>query len=157
MKPVQSEILIEAPPRRVFEVLLDVDRYPQWNPFTPWISVSSQEFEVGREFDLHCQMTPRQLLENEREVVLALDRHRLQLCMGTSRTRGRPGIRSFRWQRCFPADGGGTRFVNSERFEGPLAPLVYLLYGRKLARAFEVYGRALKRRAEGEGEGEGED
>ena len=37
---------------------------------------------------------------------------------------------------------------NSERFEGPLAPLVYLLYRRKLARAFAGYCRDLKARAE---------
>ena len=147
MRPVYSEIFIAAPPRRVFDLVLDVDRYPEWNRFTPWVSVATAEVEAGRELDLQCQMTPWLLLRNEREVVLELDREALAFCMGTSRTRGRPGIRSFRWQRCFAAPGG-TWFLNTERFEGPLAPLVYLLYGAKLGRAFEGYCRALKREAE---------
>lgn len=153
MRPVYSEIFIAAPPRLVFDLVLDVDRYPQWNRFTPWVSISTAEVAVGRELDLHCQMTPRQLLKNEREVVLELDREALALCMGTSRLRGRPGIRSFRWQRCFATPGQspgaeGTWFLNTERFEGPLAPLVYLLYGAKLERAFEGYCLALKHEAE---------
>lgn len=148
MRPVYSEIHIAAPPGRVFDLVLDVDRYPAWNRFTPWISVSSAEVAVGRELDLRCQLTPWLLLKNEHEVVLDLDREALAFCMGTSRTRGRPGIRSFRWQQCFAASGG-TWFINTERFEGPLAPLVYLLFGAALGRAFDGYCQALKREAEG--------
>ena len=147
MRPVYSEIFIAAPPARVFDVVLDVDRYPEWNPFTPWISIATAAVAVGQELDLHCQMTPFQRLENEREVVLELDRERWVFIMGTSRIRGRPGIRSYRTQRCFVTPGG-TWFVNMERFEGPLAPLVYLLYGGKLAAAFAGYCEALKREAE---------
>jgi hypothetical protein len=147
VRPVHSEIFIAAPPRRVFDIVLDVDRYPAWNPFTPWISIGTADLAVGQELDLQCQMTPWLLLRNEREVVLELDREALAFCMGTSRTRGRPGIRSFRWQRCF-ATPGGTWFLNTERFEGPLAPLVYLLFGAPLEAASERYCRALKREAE---------
>ena len=91
-------------------------------------------------------MTDSQLLEGEREVVLALDREKLELCMGTSRKRGRPGIRSFRWQKCHPAPSGGTRFENYEYFEGPLGPLVYYLYRKRLKSAFERHCEALEAR-----------
>lgn len=148
MGPIRAEILIDAPPRAVFEVVLDVERYPEWNTFTPRISVTNDELEVGRELDLDCQIAPGELLVDEREVILALDKERLSFCMGTSRTRGRPGIRSERWQRCLLASYGRTRFVNSEAFTGPLAPAVELLYRRKLRRAFGDYCRALKRRVE---------
>ena len=68
--------------------------------------------------------------------------------MGTSRTRGRPGIRSFRWQICEPLDDGQTRFINHEEFRGLLAPLVYLLYTKKLKTAFDRYCGELKEYAE---------
>lgn len=147
MRPIRVERHIAAAPQAVFDVILDVDRYPEWNVFTPRITLRGQDVAVGAEFELDCQMTERQLLEGEREVVLALDREKLEFCMGTSRSRGRPGIRSFRWQKCEPAPDGGTQFVNYESFHGPLGPLVYLLFHRRLKRAFEKYCVALERRA----------
>ncbi|MDH3817025.1 MAG: SRPBCC family protein, partial [Myxococcales bacterium] len=124
MKRIRVTRHIAAPPEAVFDVILDVDRYPEWNPFTPRTTARTDEMAVGKEFDLDCWMTDTQLLEGEREVVLALDRERYHFCMGTSRTRGRPGIKSFRWQKCEPSPGGGTDFENYESFHGPLGPLV---------------------------------
>jgi hypothetical protein len=118
MKRIRVTRHIAAPPEAVFDVILDVDRYPEWNPFTP-------------------RTTAR---------VLALDRERYHFCMGTSRTRGRPGIKSFRWQKCEPSPGGGTDFENYESFHGPLGPLVYLLFRKRLKRGFEKYCVALEAR-----------
>jgi len=146
MFPIRVERHIPAPPDRVFEVILDVDHYPAWNPFTPRWSIGTADVRVGPELDLDCQMTPTTLLRGEREVVLALDREARAFCMGTSRTRGRPGITSYRWQRCEPADDGGTHFVNYEQFHGPLGPVVWLLYKGRLKRAFDRYCEALEAR-----------
>jgi hypothetical protein len=66
--------------------------------------------------------------------------------MGTSRTRGRPGIASERWQRCEPLGPAWTRFTNQESFRGPLAPLVYLIYAGRLRRAFRRYCTDLRDR-----------
>ncbi len=147
-EPVRSSIVIDAPPERVFAVVADLDAYPAWNPFTPRITLASADLAVGAELDLDCQMTPTQLLRDEREVVLELDRTRFLFCMGTSRKRGRPGIRSCRRQQCEPLPDGRTAFSNSEEFEGPLAPIVYWLYRAKLERAFVRYCQALKARVE---------
>lgn len=148
MRRIEAEIVIGAPPARVWEIITDFEGYPRWNEFTPRITLRNDRFRVGEEFDLDCRMTPRRLLRNEREVILAAEPERFRFCMGTSRTRGRPGIRSFRWQICEPRGDGGTRFVNYEEFRGPLAPLVYLLYGAPLAGAFAWYCEQLKAFAE---------
>jgi uncharacterized protein YndB with AHSA1/START domain len=146
VKPIRVEREIPAPPAAVFEVILDIDRYPEWNVFTPRTTLRSDEVVVGKEFELDCQMTDTQLLQGEREVVLALDPEKLEFCMGTSRMRGRPGIRSFRWQKCRPGANGGTHFINYESFHGPLGPIVYLMYQKRLQKAFERYCDALERR-----------
>lgn len=148
MYRIDSEILIDAPPAAVWRVITDLDRYPAWNRFTPRITLATRDLAVGAELDLDCQMTPRKLLRDEHEVILALEPERFALCMGTSRTRGRPGIVSYRWQICEDASAGRTRFLNHEEFQGPLAPLVHLLYARKLRRAFAGYCQDVKARAE---------
>ena len=148
MPAISAEVVIAAPPERVFAAVIDLDAYPAWNRFTPWIGLRSADLAVGAELDLDCQMTDRELLRGEREVILALDRERWRFCMGTSRKRGRPGVRSARWQRCEPLGDARTRFVNAEEFSGPLAPLVWLLYHRKLRAAFERYCADLKRHVE---------
>jgi len=148
MRRVEYALVINAPAALVWEVIVDFDAYPEWNQFTPHISLASDELAVGAELDLDCWITEEKLLRDEHEVILAVDRERFAFCMGTSRRRGRPGIRSQRWQICEPLEGDRTRFVNHESFEGPLAPLVYFLYAGKLRRAFRRYGQDLKRRVE---------
>lgn len=146
MNVVRREIDINAPVEKVWNVITDLERYSEWCTFTP--RMSAKKIVVGEEFDLDCQMTEKQLLRNEHEVFLAYEPQNYRVCWGTSRTRGRPGIKSFRWQICEPR-GDGTHFVNYEEFHGILSRLVYLLYGKKLGRAFEGYCRDLQQRAGG--------
>lgn len=148
MKKIGSETIISAPAARVWSILSDFDSYPLWNTFTPRITLTNDRFMIGAEFDLDCRMTDRQLLVNEHETILAMEPDNYRFCMGTSRTRGRPGIRSFRWQICEPLDADRTRFINHEEFQGVLAPLVYLLYVQKLKAAFDRYCGVLKEYAE---------
>ena len=148
MKQIRGERIINASAQRVWDIITDFDGYPQWNSFTPRITLSNGQFRVGAEFDLDCQMTDRLLLKNEHETILAIDSKRFSFCMGTSRTRGRPGIRSFRWQLCEPVGDSMTRFVNYEEFYGPLALPVHLLYAKKLTSAFQKYCDTLKAYAE---------
>jgi hypothetical protein len=148
MRKISSEIIIAAPAARVWDIISDFDAYPLWNTFTPRITLSNDRFSVGAEFDLDCRMSDRLYLRNEHEVILTKDTDNYRFCMGTSRTKGRPGIRSFRWQSCEPMEDGCTRFINYEQFRGPLAPLVYLMYSKRLKKAFNRYCAALKQYAE---------
>ncbi len=148
MKQIRTEIIINAPALAVWSIITDFNSYHLWNTFTPRITLRNSDFAEGAEFDLDCQMTGRKLLRNEHEVILAIDTEGFRLCMGTSRRKGRPGIRSFRWQICKPVDDRRIRFVNYEEFHGPLAPMVYLMYTKKLRVAFRNYCEALKLYAE---------
>ena len=146
MKVTRSEIDIDAPVEKVWNIIIDLERYPEWNTFTP--RIRAKQIVVGEEFLLDCQMTEKQLLRDEKEVFLAYEPERYRVCWGTSRTKGRPGIKSYRWQICEPVNDKLTHFVNYEEFHGILAPLVNLLYGKKLHRAFVGYCQDLKKRAE---------
>lgn len=146
MKITRSEIDIDAPVEKVWNIIIDLVRYPEWNTFTPRMGV--KQIVVGEEFLLDCQMTEKQLLRDEKEVFLAYEPERYRVCWGTSRTKGRPGIKSYRWQICEPVNDKRTHFINYEEFHGILAPLVNLLYGKKLHRAFVGYCQDLKKRAE---------
>ena len=146
MKVTRSEIDINAPAKKVWNIIIDLERYPEWNTFTPRMGV--KQIVVGEEFLLDCQMTEKQLLRDEKEVFLAYEPERFRVCWGTSRTKGRPGIKSFRWQICETVNDKRTHFINFEEFHGILAPLVNLLYGKKLQHAFIRYCQDLKKRAE---------
>jgi len=146
VKVTRSEIDIDAPVENVWNIIIDLERYPEWNTFTP--RMGAKQIVVGDEFLLDCQMTEKQLLRDEKEVFLAYEPERFRVCWGTSRTRGRPGIKSYRWQICEPVNDKRTHFINYEEFHGILAPLVNLLYGKKLHRAFVGYCQDLKKRAE---------
>jgi len=146
MKEVRDVIEIAAPAQKIFAIITDLERYPEWNTFCP--RMSAKKIVVGEEVDLDCQMTDKQLLKNEHEVFLAYEPENFKVCWGTSRKRGRPGIKSFHWQVCEPVDERRTRFVNYEQFYGPLSCLVYLLYGGKLRKAYAKYAQDLKKRAE---------
>jgi hypothetical protein len=148
MKKIRSEIVIGAPASLVWDIITDFNSYPLWNTFTPRITLANDRFVVGEEFDLDCRMSDRLLLENEHEVILAKDTDNYRFCMGTSRIKGRPGIKSFRWQICESLGNDRTHFVNYEQFHGPLAPLVYFMYAKRLRKAFERYCSALKHHTE---------
>jgi hypothetical protein len=68
--------------------------------------------------------------------------------LGDVMNEGKTGIKSYRWQICQPLGERRTHFINYEEFHVILAPLVNLLYGKKLQRGFDSYCRALKNRAE---------
>jgi uncharacterized protein YndB with AHSA1/START domain len=48
MAPLRVERHIAAPPQAVFDVILDVDRYPEWNVFTPRMTMRTDEVVVGK-------------------------------------------------------------------------------------------------------------
>ncbi len=141
MATYRSEILIEASPERVWEVLVDLPRYGDWNPFT--VAVRSP-LEVGTDVDMEVLLNGR--LHRQRETVRVVQPHR---CLSWGMQLGpRWLLRAERQQTLASEGDSSTRYVTEDRIEGWLAPVVDVLYAETLQEGFAAMAAALKQRVE---------
>ncbi len=143
MKDLAATIDIDAPRARVWAILVDLARYPEWNPFTPRIEAT---LNIGDPVILHVRMKPGQKTMRQPEVMTSYVEGQ-ELGWGT--TMGLPVLlRANRTQKLTDLAGGRTRYETVDRFEGVLVPLVMALYGAHVQRGFDETASALKARAE---------
>ncbi len=82
-------------------------------------------------------------------VMLSFNPENYDIAWGTSRIKPKfPGIKSCRRQTCKSLEEKSTLFIQDQKFEGVLTPIVVLLYKRKLDRAFQLYCENLKKYSE---------
>ncbi len=141
MKELRTEIEIQASPEKVWQVLTDLAKYPEWNPF---IHHAIGTAKVGEKVDitfrsgskdmtLHCSVVkaePNQELCWKYHVIL-------------------PSL--WRGEHSFTIEPMGTnrvRFIDKEIFNGLLIPLQAKDIDTNTRRDFEKMDKALKARAE---------
>ncbi|ELZ01958.1 SRPBCC domain-containing protein [Natrialba asiatica] len=132
---------IDAPPAVVWDVLLEFDSYPEWNPF-----VRSIEGDPTVEAELEVRIKPpgsRGMTFTP--VVVAAEENRRLAWLGRL---GVPfifdGYHEFHLDSI---DGGErTRLLHRETFRGVLVP--FLFDEQQLERGFRAMNEALKARAE---------
>lgn len=140
---IGASSLIDAPIERVWSVLVDIDRYPEWSPFV--VKVDGP-LAVGTMLTLHVAMTPNRPVLRQRERVSKREELR-ELSWGT--VMGHPLLlRAERYQRLTRISDGQTRYETADDFEGALVPLVFALYRAKIQAGFDATAIALKKRAE---------
>ena len=133
---------IDAPAERVWEVLTDFRRYPEWNPFMPRVAG-----EAARRAELDVLVTP----EGRRAL-------RLRPRIVTFRP---PREMRWRWLARLPGvfvgeqrfvverlDAGRSRLIHEKRFRGLAVPFVRRVLDGPVKRSFEATGVALKAFAE---------
>lgn len=141
MRLIDTDVEIAAPPLRVWNVLTDFARFPEWNPFIVRIDGSP---EPGARLRVEIKPPGRSAMAFSPTVLAARPGKEL-------RWRGRlllPGI--FDGEHAFELEQRGNicAFRQSERLTGLLVPLL----GGALAateRGFQAMNIALKKRAEG--------
>jgi hypothetical protein len=138
---LRTEIEIAAPPARVWEVLTDFSTYHEWNPF---ITRIGGDLAVGGTLDVTVSPPESDDFSFHPEVVVCDGPREL-------RWRGKLWLRGLldgeHFFQCHEAEGGSTRFVHAENFEGLLLKFV----GARLqhvARGFVYMNLALKRHVE---------
>lgn len=142
MPPIRATIDIEAPAERVWAILCDLERYGEWNPFTPKVECDRV---VGHDIVLHVDFgarTPRRQVEQLRRWEPGVEL-RWGVEMGPAWF-----FRAERWQRVEPLGPTRCRYATEDAFEGVFAPVVLAFYAEPVRRGFEAAARALARRAE---------
>jgi hypothetical protein len=141
MQELHSEIEIDAPPERVWLVLTDFAAYPEWNPFIHRIS---GKLEEGARLEVRIT-PPGARAMTFKPTLQAVEPHRQLRWLGRLLLPGLfDGEHSLRLE---PLSGGGSRFIQSERFTGLLVPLVSGTLA-KTESGFEQMNTALKARVE---------
>ncbi|MFW6056996.1 MAG: SRPBCC family protein [Chloroflexota bacterium] len=141
VRAIGTCIDINAPPQRVWEVLIDFDAWREWNPFIPSIT---GKLEVGER--LQITVSPPGMKSMEFKPTVFAVRPGKEIIWGGSFL-----LFVYRGDHALslePLPGGGTRFRQYERFGGPLV----LFMGRVFKPTEQGYlqmNHAFKRRVEG--------
>ena len=141
MSELRTEIEIDAPPERVWQVLTDFGAYPEWNPFVRSIE---GEPRVGSQLKVRIE-PPGARGMTFRPTVRSAEPARELRWLGRLFL---PGLVDGEPRLALePLEGGRSRFIQSERSSGLL---VGLLKGTLTAteRGFEQMNEAFKRRLE---------
>ena len=142
MKELKTEIEIEATSEKVWGILTDFEKYPEWNPFIKRASGNVKEGEKLRVFieppkgkGMVFKPTVKHVEENKEFRWLG---HFLF-----------PGV--FDGEHIFeisPTQNGNIIFVQREIFSGILVPLIWGSLNKNTREGFSSMNVALKRRAE---------
>ena len=141
LRCVRAEIEIDASIDRVWKILLDLDSYGEWNPFTPTVESS---LKLADPVHLHVRLLGRRLTHRV-EYVTRNEPYTLgwEMQMGA-----RFLLHAQRRQVLTPLEGERTHYVSEDCFTGWLASLVKALFGGAMQRGFADCARGLKKRAE---------
>ena len=141
-RQLHSDVVVDASPARVWEIVSDFAAYPEWNPFIRRIA---GQISVGSRLEADLQ-PPGGRGMTIRPTVLVAEPERELRWIGSL---GIPGI--FDGEHRFRIEPIGldrVRFVQEERFSGFLAPLILRFVGESTLQGFVAMNRALKNRAE---------
>ena len=139
---VQTDrIQINAPIDFVWGVLTEVEKYGEWNPFTPQ---ARTDFKIGSPAHLRVRMGPARMKITEN--VCAFEKPRL---IAWTKTFGANWfLLAVREQHLEPVSETSCNYHNTDRLTGVLAPIVLLFWGGYMHRGFSDVGEGLKRYAE---------
>ena len=137
---------IDASPERLWQVLIDLPAYADWNPF---ITRAEGTFVEGGRLVVSVPPVNAFLQPRLRPTVLEVAPfRRLRLWSRLDRL-GIPGLFDVEHTMTITEHEGGVRLWQQDRFGGLLAPLLIGALNRHRLTAFTAMNAALKKRVEG--------
>ena len=143
---IDARIEIDAPIERVWKVLTDFERYPEWNPFTVRVDA---RLELGAAVRMRVNLVGP-FVQPQTEYITTLEEDR-RVCWTLNQLPTRL-LSATRCQWLEPLSPERTRYASTDVVTGMLAPLVIGLFGAAMQRGFEHTCRTLKARVEGLGD-----
>jgi hypothetical protein len=140
-RSLETEILIQASPQRVWQVLTDFVAYPDWNPFI--VSLQGRA-EWGERLAVRIRAGEGKEHLFKPVVLQATPPTRLRW-LGRF---GIPGLFDGEHDFELQAQGSATLLHQRESFQGHLVPLLWRRVEPATRAGFEAMNRALKARAE---------
>ncbi|WP_345977539.1 SRPBCC domain-containing protein [Sulfurimonas sp. HSL3-7] len=143
MKRIETKIQINATPERIWTILTELDKYPQWNPF---IKSARGKVIEGEKLNV-CIAPPDGKEMCFKPTVLTVKANAEFRWLGHFLF---PGI--FDGEHIFIIKGNenGAFLIQKEIFKGLLVPLIWKSMEKNTKTGFESMNNALKMRAEGE-------
>ena len=139
---LHTTVDIDATPETVWNILTDLDQYPEWNPF---IVESRGDVAVGNKL-VNRMQPPGGKATTFKPTITAVDPARTFEWLGRL---GVPGVIDGRHRfELEPTPSGGTRVVHTEHFNGVLVRLLRKTLDTQTHAGFEAMNTALKTRAE---------
>ncbi len=142
-KEIRTEIEINAPAEKVWSILTDFARFPDWNPFVVRADGGPR---VGETLRIDVQL-PKSSMLKFTPVVLKADADR------ELRWVGKLPLGAFRGEHFYmiePIDEGSVRFIHGELFSGWMVRIIWQIHGERIEKGYGLMNEALKRRAEEE-------
>jgi hypothetical protein len=141
MLELRTETQIDSPVDRVWQVLMDFDAYPKWNPFLRRIDGKP---EVGSRLDVEIGASGTRGMRFRPTVMSVVPNHEF-------RWLGHLGVRGlFDGEHIFELTAVGsqtTRFVQRETFRGIFLPFLVRRLEQDVRRGFDEMNHALRERA----------
>lgn len=141
-KEIKTELVIKASPEKVWQVLTDFNKYPEWNPF---IKSLHGEMVLGSKFRVKIQPPNGKEMEFKPTLLVYSKNQEFKWL-------GHFGIKGIfdgehRFQLIDNVDGT-TTFIQSERFSGILVPFLKKMLEIDTKNGFELMNEQLRKRVE---------
>jgi hypothetical protein len=139
---IRTEILINAIPHKLWEILTDFDKYPSWNPFIKYIKGT---VKTGSQIEARIEPPGAKGMVFKPKV-LAFEANKELRWLGHLLFPGLfDGEHSF---KIVDNKNGTSTFIQSENFKGILVPLFKKQLNTNTKRGFELMNEKLKELAE---------
>ncbi|MDZ8119500.1 SRPBCC domain-containing protein [Pontiella agarivorans] len=144
MKIIETEVHISASPERVWDVLTDFEKFPEWNPF---IRTVEGKVRVGARLTVRIA-TPSGKEMTFKPTVKSATEEKEFSWLGHFLF---PGLFDGEHIFIIKSSEAGCVLLQQEKFGGLLVPLMWKSLGQDTRAGFEQMNQALKERAEKSG------